>query len=238
MEKDRIIRIAIGILIFVFFVAIQVILTLSPNESSNKSSKMSPIRIAATIIVSALIAYFSTALFSYIGIFKKLFPEDNTTTISYTAEPSFSITNTKNEGESSSKIKHTDNDDISTSTEIFHISSTSIETSYTEKPKTTKEETTTKIDLSVKLSCKSTPLTFTDKNAEINAFTSFDAKKVIIICETENKNYGSWSMTTQNLRNWSFDACFYEANTYTITAKAYIDEINYVSDSITVTYPF
>lgn len=92
--------------------------------------------------------------------------------------------------------------------------------------------------MTVELSYHSTPLTFTDKNAEINAVTSFDAKKVVITCVSGSQNYGSWNMTTSDLRNWKFDACFYEANTYTITAKAYIDDDNYVTDTIYVTYPF
>lgn len=229
MENERKVRIGIGILIFIVLVAIRVKLTLT----SDKSSKKSAIIIATSIIVSAFVAYFSTELFGYIGIIEKLFPGDSTTTtVSHTTESFVYSTNT-----------NIDEENITDTISKISTFSTREETPYTENTKIAKEDvtseaTTTKMNRSVKLYCKSAPLSFTDKNAEINAITSFDAQKVIIVCETENKNYGSWPMTTQNLRNWSFDACFYEANTYIITAKAYVDDTNYVSDSIKVTYPF
>ena len=88
----------------------------------------------------------------------------------------------------------------------------------------------------VKASCTKV-LTFTDKNAEINAETSFPAKEVRLTCSGNGKNYGTWNMSTKNSYDWKFDASFYETGTYLLTITAYGDNGIVASDSLEIPYP-
>ncbi len=82
------------------------------------------------------------------------------------------------------------------------------------------------------------PYSITDKNAEIRATTNFNAEKVVILCEANGQEYGSWNMTTNDSKNWFFDACFYKKNTYLITITAYTQDGNSISKTMEIAYPF
>lgn len=80
--------------------------------------------------------------------------------------------------------------------------------------------------------------TLTDKNGIFKASTSVKAEKVTLYCEVNGLPYDEFEMKTSNLQDWTFDACFFEPNTYVLTAvaKGSFGEIR--SDPITVKYPF
>ncbi len=93
-------------------------------------------------------------------------------------------------------------------------------------------------DYSVKVQSRIIENSFTDKNAVINATTSFEAEKVILVCEGENGFFYSKNMNKEDAFSWNFDASFYIPDKYTITIKAYIDESKYVTDDTIIDYPF
>ncbi len=88
------------------------------------------------------------------------------------------------------------------------------------------------------LSFEAIPYSFTDNNGDFRAFTSFKAEKVTLYCEVNGVPYGEFDMKTSDLQEWTYDACFYEANTYVITAIAEGPMGEVSSNTVTVKYPF
>lgn len=99
---------------------------------------------------------------------------------------------------------------------------------------------TTKNSIAKNITVSYIPIEFplTDKNAEIRAVTSFEATKVILVCEANGFKYGEWDMKTSDSHMWTFDADFYESNTYTLTVIAYDSNGEQARESIDVKYPF
>lgn len=93
-------------------------------------------------------------------------------------------------------------------------------------------------EYTVFLSFEAIPLSFTDNNGDFRAFTSFKAEKVTLYCEVNGVPYGEFDMKTSDLQNWTYDACFYDENTYVITAVAEGPSGEARSNTITVKYPF
>lgn len=104
----------------------------------------------------------------------------------------------------------------------------------------TTSQTTTQSpkDHTVFLSFEAIPFSFTDNNGDFRVFTSFKAEKVTLYCEVNGVPYGEFNMKTSDLQNWTYDACFYEENTYVITAVAEGTMGEVRSNSVTVEYPF
>ena len=90
----------------------------------------------------------------------------------------------------------------------------------------------------ISVSCIPIGFSFTDKNAEIRAVTSFEATNVVLICEANGTEYGRWNMKTKDSHLWSFNANFYESNIYTLTVIAYDSNGEQARDTIDVKYPF
>lgn len=101
---------------------------------------------------------------------------------------------------------------------------------------TTVEQTTKKP--TIFLSFEAFPYSLTDNNGDFRAYTSFEAKKVTLCCEVDGVPYGEFDMKTDDLHNWTYDACFFEPNTYVLTAVAEEASGNVYSNSVTVNYPF
>lgn len=93
-------------------------------------------------------------------------------------------------------------------------------------------------EYTVFLSFEAIPFSFTDNNGDFRAFTSFKAEKVTLYCEVNGVPYGEFDMKTSDLQNWTYDACFYEENTYVFTAVAEGPSGEVRSNTITVEYPF
>lgn len=90
----------------------------------------------------------------------------------------------------------------------------------------------------ISVSCIPVEFSFTDKNAEIRAVTSFEATNVVLICEANGTEYGRWNMRTADSHVWTFNANFYESNIYTLTVIAYDSNGEQARDFIDVKYPF
>ena len=80
-------------------------------------------------------------------------------------------------------------------------------------------------------------LQITDENVRITATTSHKATTVKLAVEPAayDKEY---SMHSSNQTDWTFNACFDTAGTYTVTAVAYFEEGITKTDSFFITYPF
>lgn len=78
----------------------------------------------------------------------------------------------------------------------------------------------------------------TDKNGEFKAFTSVKAEKVTLYCEVDGVFYDEFEMETRDTKSWTFDACFFEPNTYVLTAVAECSMGEVRSNPIIVKYPF
>lgn len=107
-----------------------------------------------------------------------------------------------------------------------------------EQPPPADETTKNTETKTITVSCIPIAFPLTDKNAEIRAVTSFEATKVVLACEANGFRYGAWNMKTSDSRVWTFDADFYEPNTYTLTVTAFDSNGEQVQDSIDVQYPF
>lgn len=90
----------------------------------------------------------------------------------------------------------------------------------------------------VSLSFEKIQFPLTDNNVDFIAYTSFKATKVTLYCEANGVVYGEFDMKTSDLQNWTFDACFYESNTYVFTAIAEAPSGEVRSTPVTVQYPF
>lgn len=90
----------------------------------------------------------------------------------------------------------------------------------------------------VSLSFEPIQFSLTDNNCDFRAYTSFKAEKVTLYCEVNGIPYGEFNMKTDDMKNWTFDACFYEENTFVITAVAESPIGEVISAPITVKYPF
>lgn len=93
-------------------------------------------------------------------------------------------------------------------------------------------------DYTVFLSFEPIPFSFTDNNGDFRAYTSFEAKKVSLYCEVDGIPYGEFDMKTDDLHNWTYDACFFEPNTYVLTAVAEGPSGKVYSNSVPVDFPF
>lgn len=80
-------------------------------------------------------------------------------------------------------------------------------------------------------------LQFTDENVRITASTSHKATAVKLVVEPAAYNQ-EYDMHSSNQTDWTFQACFDVAGTYTVTAVAYFEDGTTASDSFTITYPF
>ena len=125
---------------------------------------------------------------------------------------------------------------------LGHVTSESLKQSVKFEPNEepdslaeTKKDTTPN---TISVSCIPIEFPLTDKNAEIRAVTSFEATKVVLVCEANGFKYGEWDMKTSDSHVWTFDADFYESNTYTLTVIAYNLNGEQAQDSIDVKYPF
>lgn len=91
---------------------------------------------------------------------------------------------------------------------------------------------------SVKASCIPVLIPVTDKNADIEAYTSRAAVQVTIIAVSGETSFGPYDMKTNDNINWTFPADFYIEGDYTVTVTAYFEDGTTKTDSVSVTYPF
>lgn len=126
---------------------------------------------------------------------------------------------------------HTEESATSLNAETNESQSQESNLTYSTTISTTKKPT-------VSLSFEKFQFPLTDHNGDFRAYTSFKATKVTLYCEANGVVYGEFDMKTSDLQNWTFDACFYESNTYVFTAIAEgpLGEVR--STPVTVLYPF
>ena len=94
---------------------------------------------------------------------------------------------------------------------------------------------TAKEELKVSASYTNVPA-FTDVDMIIYATTSVQAAKVTLACSSGDKYYGTWNMKTSDYMNWTFNADFYEAGTFTITITAYDSDGDTALTTLTIVY--
>lgn len=155
----------------------------------------------------------------------------DTTKIPGETSPSTNITTKRNERPTTSKEEDSD-----------HFASEAVPSTGSpkpsEQPPPSNETTNNTGTKTITVSCIPIAFPLTDKNAEIRAVTSFEATKVVLVCEANGVKYGEWNMKTSDSHVWTFDADFYEPNTYTLTVTAYDSNGEQVQDSIVIQYPF
>lgn len=93
-------------------------------------------------------------------------------------------------------------------------------------------------DFSVSASYRIVPIPLTDKNCEINAYTSVRAERVTVSAVSAASASETYEMKTDDGTNWTFAANFYAPGTYTVTVTAYAADGTQVQDSFSITYPF
>lgn len=94
------------------------------------------------------------------------------------------------------------------------------------------------VDFSVSASISIIAIPLTDKNADITAFTTIEAKQVTVTAKSGIESFGPFDMKTSDYKNWTFPASFYIEGTYNVTVTAYLEDGATATDSLTVTYPF
>ncbi|MCL2592141.1 MAG: hypothetical protein FWD82_02130 [Defluviitaleaceae bacterium] len=65
------------------------------------------------------------------------------------------------------------------------------------------------------------PLATTDKNAVIYANTSIEVERVVLGSSRNRVSQGIWEMQSNNSKNWTFNANFFETGVYLITITAF-----------------
>lgn len=201
-----------------------------------KTQKIDKKRKAIILLIGLLIE--SSLIYGVNEILSSVFPPITSpeNAITYATE------STSNSGDT--KIDVTNNNYNNNST-YYYNSSASInenleanENSTAKKNTTCSTTATTTSKPTVSLSFEKIEYPLTDNNGDFRAYTSFEATKVTLYCEANGVVYGEFDMKTSDLQNWTFDACFYESNTYVFTAIAEgpLGEVR--STPVTVLYPF
>lgn len=172
-------------------------------------------------------------------IFDIVIPPPTTTQISTTT---ISSTTQVLISEDSNEVVNTSNSQNNNDNEVYSISQSPLTTENSIETEdiisTSETNVQSENDYTVFLSFEAIPFSFTDNNGDFRAYTSFKAEKVTLCCEVNGIPYGEFDMKTSDLQNWTYDACFYEENTYIITAVAEGPMGEVRSNSVTVKYPF
>jgi len=81
------------------------------------------------------------------------------------------------------------------------------------------------------------PITATDRNAVIYATTSIEVDRVELQGVRNRELQGTWDMQSNNSKNWTFNANFYQAGAYQVTVTAFGFNGETISYSFEVIYP-